>query len=67
MGTPKACSLTVSPSQSFLGGSGIVLGYFLSPQRRLRQKMILGLGFCDAVQGLVVMWVKTRCRAWCTL
>ncbi|KAM0755618.1 hypothetical protein T439DRAFT_320324 [Meredithblackwellia eburnea MCA 4105] len=42
-------------SLSFVGGAGIVVGYFLSPQQRLRQKMVLGLGACDVLQALVVL------------
>ncbi|ORY80198.1 hypothetical protein BCR35DRAFT_91190 [Leucosporidium creatinivorum] len=47
----------VITSLSFLGGSGIVVGYFRGAAggQRLRQRLVLGLGICDMIQALDVL------------
>ncbi|KAI5478549.1 putative glucose receptor Git3 [Pseudohyphozyma bogoriensis] len=51
MGIPDV----VISALSFLGGTGMVIGYYISPTQKMRQKMVMGLGAVDAFQGLVIM------------
>ncbi|KAM0793418.1 hypothetical protein ACM66B_000867 [Microbotryomycetes sp. NB124-2] len=49
---------TVICALSFLGGAGIVLGYFCTKAvggNRLRQRVVLGLGITDLIQATVII------------
>ncbi|KAK4055251.1 hypothetical protein OIV83_000533 [Microbotryomycetes sp. JL201] len=49
---------TVICGLSFLGGAGIVLGYFFTTAvggNRLRQRVVLGLGIADLIQAIVII------------